>query len=152
MDGQGLGGKGIGVPDPVTLPLFGFEGLVSLFEEKVNSIRSGVDAMLDEVKTSEGVDGFSDCIEEWEIQREVLILSGGGQGTVNENTKEGLFFSQVARQATLDVGELFTMEVARVEAMFEGILVGGLSAGFPFGGGSVWVISHRGQLLVVRSQ
>jgi hypothetical protein len=129
-----LGGTGSRKPNPATTLGFTHEDLASLFEKKVNSIWSRIDTILNEVKASQGVNRFLDSVEEREIEEGVIAILSGSQITLNESTEEGLFFSKVTREAAFDVGELFAMEVTGVEAMFEGILVGGLSAGFTFGG------------------
>jgi hypothetical protein len=53
---------------------------------------------------------------------------------VNEDAEQGLFFGEVTREATPGVGKLGTLEVAGIKAMFEGILVADLAAGFAGGG------------------
>ena len=134
VGGYGLGGAGSGKPKPVPTLGFAHEDLASLVEKKIDGIGSRIDTVLNEVKASEGVNGFLDSVEEREIKEGVIAIQSGSQVTLNERAEEGLLFGEVTREAAADVGEFLALEVARIEAMFEGILVGGLTAGFTFGG------------------
>jgi hypothetical protein len=122
-----LGGRRFREPHPTTTEIFWSEGLASLFKKPVNVIGSRVGAILDKVEASEGVDGFLDGGEERELEGGVLTFRSHGKSAVNEDAEQGLFFSEVAREAATCVGELGALEVAGIKAMFESILVADLA-------------------------